>query len=153
MELLKYDDLKDKRTPFLIWKFAETKDDLDLGLRISVYQAQNMKSLEDAYTNCNIYIQDSFFKDYCNGHYKNRHQDIKSALQALTDAVTDKNLRQMHAIREGKSGGAPDLVVNGYTAKRRNITTSIKVAYWKKGNEYRIANMKEHNLVDITEEW
>lgn len=147
------DFLNDKKSPFLIWKLAETKEDIDLGLRISIFQAKNLNYLNDTYTKCNFYIQNSFFADYCDGHYKSRPQDITSTLQAITDAVTDQNLRKMHAIREGKSGAAHDLVVNGYSAKRRDITTSIKVAYWKKGNEYRIANMKEHDLVDISEEW
>lgn len=147
------DFLKNAKTPFLIWKFAESKDDLDLGVRISVYQAKNMTSLDEAYVNYNFVIQQSFYDDFENGHYKNRESDITSTLQALTDAVTDKNLRKMHAIREGKSGASKDLVVNGYDAKRRDITTSIKVAYWKKGKEFRIANMKEHDLVGISEEW
>lgn len=147
------DFLRDENSPFLLWKLAETKDDIDLGLRISVFQTKNMNSLNDVYTTCNFCIQESFFEDYCNGYYKSRPQDITSTIQAVTDAVTDQNLRKMHAIREGKSGAAKDLVVNGYSAKRRDITTSIKVSYWKKGNDYRIANMKEHDLVGISEEW
>ena len=144
--------LKDTNTPFLMCKHAESKKDIELGIRTKIVQLNNLSKIEDTY--CYMFIiQDSFYEDYCNGYYKNRDSDISSTIQAITEAVMDKNLRKMHAIRKGKSGAEEDLVVNEYAAKRRDITTSIKLAYWKKGNKYRIANMKEHDFFDISEEF
>ena len=68
----------------------------------------------------------------------------------MTDAVTDQNLRKVHAIRTGKKGNDPQLKVMDFGAERRDITTSIKLAYWKKGRQYRMANMKEHDFVEPT---
>ena len=144
------DFLKDKETPFLFWKTAERKDDLDLGIRVAVLQRKDEQDLASVYANYDFTLQDSFYEDYCDGHYQNKDQDIRSTIQAITDAVTDQNLRKVHAIRTGKKGNDPQLRVNDYGAERRDITTSIKLAYWKKGREYRIANMKEHDLVEPT---
>ena len=141
--------LKDHFTPFLLWKTAEKKEDLDLGIRVSVYQVKG-GDMASAYSNYNFRIQNSFYEDYCDGHYKSKDQDIRSTIQAVTDAVTEQNLRKMHAIRIGKNGNDPQLVIQNYDAQRRDITTSIKLAYWKKGREFKIANMREHDLVDPT---
>lgn len=144
--------LEDKKTPLLLWRFAEDKTDLELGVRSKICQEKGFKKIGDTYC-CDFTIQNSFFADYLDGHYQNRFSDIRSTINSVYDAITDGRLRQMHSIREGAGGGNKDLVVNGFDAKRRNITTSIKLAYWKKGNRYFIANMKEHDIVDITEEF
>lgn len=141
--------LKDKDTPFFLWKTAERKDDLDLGVRVSILQWKGESDISciDAY---DFRIQDSFYEDYCNGHYQNKDQDIRSTIQAVTDALTEQNMRKVHAIRTGPQGNNPPLVVQDYDAQRRDITTSIKLAYWKKGREFKIANMKEHDFFDPT---
>lgn len=142
--------LKDKETPFLLWKTAEKKSDLDLGIRLEVMQRGGEQDLAFVYDHYDFTIQDSFFEDFCNGHYQSKDQDIRSTIQAMTDAVTDQNLRKVHAIRTGIKGNDPQLKVMDYGAERRDITTSIKLAYWKKGRKYRMANMKEHDFVEPT---
>lgn len=144
------DFLKDKDTPFFLWKTAEKKEDLDLGIRIKVYQVKEEDNLDCVYSNYNFRIQNSFYDDYCDGHYKSKDSDIKSSIQSVTDALTDQNMRKVHAIRTGEHGNNPPLVVQGYDAQRRDITTSIKLAYWKKGKEFKIANMKEHDFFEPT---
>lgn len=144
------DFLKDKASPFLLWKTAEKKEDLDLGIRLSLFQVQEEKNLNCVYFNYNFKIQDSFCKDYINGHYKSKDSDIKSTIQAVTDALRDQNMRKVHAIRTGPEGNNPPLVVQDYFAQRRDITTSIKLAYWKKGRVFKIANMKEHDFFEPT---
>lgn len=106
--------------------------------------------MASAYSGYNFKIQESFYQDYCEGHYKSRDSDIRSTIQSVTDAVTDSNLHKMHAIRTGAKGNNPPLVIQGYDAQRRDITTSIKLAYWKKGREYKIANMREHDFFEPT---
>ncbi len=144
------DFLNDAQTPFLLWKTAEQKDDLDLGVKVSVAQLNGKADVKRICSVFNFTIQNSFYDDYCNGHYQCKDQDVRSAIQAVTDAVTDQNLRQTHAIRTGKKGNDPQLVLNGYGALRREITTSIKLAYWKKGCVYKIANMREHDFFEPT---
>ncbi len=144
------DFLKDKDTPFFLWKTAEKKDDLDLGVRVSLFQVKGESDLDCVYSNYNFRIQNSFYDDYSNGHYMSKDSDIKSTIQAVTDALTDMNMRKVHAIRTGEHGNNPPLVKQGYDAQRRDITTSIKLAYWKKGREFKIANMKEHDFIDPT---
>lgn len=144
------DFLRDAQTPYLLWKTAERKDDLDLGIRVAVLQTGGVSDMNSTYDNYNFVIQNSFYQDYCEGHYQSKDSDIRSTIQAVTDAVTDNNLPKMHAIRTGKHGNDPQLTKNGYDAQRRDITTSIKLAYWKKGREYKIANMKEHDFVECS---
>lgn len=144
------DFLKDSATPFLLWKTAERKGDLDLGIRVSILQYKGEDDMASAYSGYNFKIQESFYQDYCEGHYKSRDSDIRSTIQSVTDAVTDSNLHKMHAIRTGAKGNNPPLVIQGYDAQRRDITTSIKLAYWKKGREYKIANMREHDFFEPT---
>jgi len=144
------DFLSDQTTPFLLWKTAERKDDLDLGVRVSIMQWKGESDISSIYDGYNFKIQDSFYEDYCNGHYQSKDQDIRSTIQTVTEAVTDQKLRQMHAIRTGQKGSNPPLIVQNYDAQRREITTSIKLAYWKKGREYKIANMREHDFFEPT---
>ena len=142
--------LQDKDTPFFLWKTAERKEDLDLGVRVAVMQSFGATDLDSVTANYDFTIQDSFYEDYCDGHYKCKDQDIRSTILSVTEAVTEQNLRQMHAIRTGKKGNDPQLVLHDYGAQRRNITTSIKLAYWKKGRVYKIANMREHDFFEPT---
>lgn len=142
------DFLKDTATPYLLWKTAERKDDLDLGVRVAVLQCRGEDCMGSVYQNYDFTIQDSFYSDYCDGHYKSKDQEIRSTIQAVTDTVTGVNPRKSHAIRTGKKGNDPQLVINDYGAQRRDITTSIKLAYWKKGREFKIANMKEHDFFE-----
>ena len=142
--------LKDDATPFLLWKTAERKKDLELGIRVSVMQLKDESDIERIKSDYRFVIQDSFYEDYCSGHYRSKDQDIRSAIQALTDAVTEQNMRKVHAIRTGKKGNDPQLVINEYGAQRRDITTSLKLAYWKKGREFKIANMREHDFFEPT---
>ena len=144
------DFLKDDATPFLVWKTAERKDDLDLGIRIALFQSNGEPNMANVYKNYKFIIQNSFYDDFCEGHYQSKDSDIRSTIQAVTDAVLENNLQKMHAIRIGKHGNDPQLTKNGYNAQRRDITTSIKLAYWKKGREFKIANMKEHDFVECS---
>lgn len=144
------DFLKDDVTPFLLWKTAECKDDLDLGVRVAVLQLKGEKDLARIYEDYHFVIQNSFYDDYCDGHYKSKDQDIRSTIQSVTDALMDQNMRKVHAIRIGAKGNNPPLVREDYDAQRRDITTSIKLAYWKKGREFKMANMREHDFFEPT---
>ena len=59
-------------------------------------------------------------------------------------------MRKVHAIRRGEHGNEPPLIVQDFDAQRRDITKSIKLAYWKKGQEFKIANMREHDIFEPT---
>ena len=144
------DFLNDIATPFLLWKTAERKDDLDLGIRVAVLQQNKEPDIASVFENYSFMLQDSFYEDYCNGHYKSKDQEIDSTIRSIMDAVTEHNMAKVHAIRIGKSGNDPQLKINNYGAQRRNITTSIKLAYWKKGRELKFANMREHDFFEPT---
>ena len=144
------DFLSDDKTPFLLWKTAERKDDLDLGIRVAAMHVKGECELSEIYKDYSFVMQDSFYKDYCDGHYKNKDQDIRSTIQSVTDAVTEQNMKKVHAIRTGSKGSCPQLVIKDYGAQRRDITTSIKLAYWKKGRELKFANMREHDFFEPT---
>lgn len=144
------DFLNDIATPFLLWKTAERKDDLDLGIRVAVLQQNKEPDIASVFENYSFMLQDSFYEDYCNGHYKSKDQEIDSNIRSIMDAVTEHNMAKVHAIRTGKSGNDPQLKINNYGAQRRNITTSIKLAYWKKGRELKFANMREHDFFEPT---
>ena len=142
--------LNDRATPFLLWKTAEKKDDLDLGIRVSVLQHKAGSDMASVYEDYNFVLQDSFYEDYQNGHYRSKDQDIRSTIQSVTDAVIEQNLVKVHAIRTGKGGNDSQLTINGYGAQRRDITTSIKLSYWKKGRKLKFANMREHDFFEPT---
>ena len=144
------DFLNDTATPFLLWKTALRKDDLDLGIRVAVLQQKGEPDMASVYANYNFVLQNSFYEDYCDGHYQSKDQDIRSTIQSVTDAVTEQNMAKVHAIRTGKNGNDPQLKINDYGAQRRDITTSIKLAYWKKGRELKFANMREHDFFEPT---
>ena len=85
------DFLNDTATPFLLWKTALRKDDLDLGIRVAVMQQKGELDMASVYENYDFVLQNSFYEDYCNGHYQSKDQDIRSTIQSVTDAVTEFN--------------------------------------------------------------
>lgn len=143
------DFLKDAKTPFLIWRFAESKDDLDLGVRISVYQTKNMTSLEETYANCDFTIQDSFYGDYCENRYAERPSDIVSAIDSLTKVVNNVRHGKEHNMRTGPGGNNPYVFHGDFAGMRKNVTTSIKLHYWKKTPVYKFSKIGEHDFFDI----
>lgn len=147
------DFYKDPNVPSLIWKNAETATDLDYGLRIFICQSEKMKNPKELNKICTFYIQDSFFEDYCDGHYNSRPAAITSIMESIRDAVLDRNQKLLHHERIKKTHSPHRILPNGYSALRRNCTTSFKLAFWKKGRDYWIANVKEHDFVHASDEF
>ena len=144
--------LSDTETPIRIWKQAHSKDDIDIGIRVAVYQDQKLDTFDDAYRNYEIVIQDSFYDEFCDNHYVSKDKELRSAILACMYAVTNQNKTLMHDIRGSKCGGSPQLVVNGYGAWRRNSTTSIKITYWKKKERFLLADIGEHDFIEPTQD-
>lgn len=143
------DYLKDAKTPFLIWKYSESKNDIDLGLSIAVLQAENMTCLQDAYTNSKFVIQNSFYEDYCDNHYSERPKDIVSAIDSMVKVIEDIRHGDEHNMRTGPGGNNPYVFHGEYAGMRKNVTTSIKLHYWKNKPSYRFAKIGEHDFYDL----
>lgn len=145
--------LSDSNTPVLLWRFSTCKDDLDLGLRCHLMQLDSFDSIEAVNERYNIILQDSFYEDFCDNNYADRPKDIGSALGSISKA--SKNIRhgKEHNMRTGPGPNDPYLYhgknPDRYSGMRKNVTTSIKLHYWKRDPYYRFAKIGEHDFFDL----
>lgn len=145
--------LNDSDVPVLLWRFSTCKDDLDLGLRSSIMQLDKLSCIDDVAKHYHFILQDSFYEDFCDNHYANREKDIGSAIDSITKAI--KNIRhgKEHNMRIGPGPNDPYLYhgknPDKYSGMRKNVTTSIKLHYWKRTPYYRIAKIGEHDFYDL----
>lgn len=147
--------LKDENTPVLICQNIENKGDLDFAIRVSIYQYKKLKKLGDAYMGFSFYVQDSFFKDFCRNRYPDKESVLRSLMEAMPHTVMNVNLAQRHPLRTGKGGNNPQRKSHDktYLAWRRFVTSSIKMHYWQKDDDFWFANIDEHDFDWILEEF
>jgi hypothetical protein len=139
-----------KNTPFLMWRYAQNKIDLDHGLRCKVLQEIGLTDIDDIDRSFHFVLQDSFYKDFCNNKYASRSSDIKSALDSMLKVVLNVRHGKEHNMRTGKGGNDPYLFHGDYIGMRKNVTTSIKLHYWKREPYYQFANIGEHDFYALT---
>lgn len=136
-------------TPFYMWRYSNSRDDLDFGLRCRVLQEDQNDSIEDVNHNYTILLQESFYDDFCKNRYSQRPSDIRSALDSMMKAVKSIRQGKEHNMRVGP-GGNDDYVFHGtYAGMRKNVTTSIKLHYWRKTPYNKFAKIGEHDFFDI----
>lgn len=145
----------DEDTPVLICQNVEKKGDLDFAIRISLYRYKKLKKLKDAYLGFSFYVQDSFFKDFCRNHYPDQPTVLRSLMEAMPHTLLYMNMGQRHELRTGKGGNNPQRKSKDkkYLAWRRFVTSSVKMHYWQKDEEFWFANIEEHDFDWITEEF
>jgi len=149
----------DSNTPVLMWRYSGCKSDLDYGLRCQVLQDDELDNMADIDSKYHFMLQDSFYEDFCNNHYARKPSDIKSAIDSITKAI--KNIRhgKEHNMRTGPGPNDPYLyhieygehmkIVSKFSGMRKNVTTSIKLMYWKKTPYYQFARIEEHDFYDL----
>lgn len=149
------DFLADNDTPVLICQNTEKKKDLDFAIRVSLYQYKRLTKLKDVYLGFSFYIQDSFFKDFCQNHYADHPTVLRSLMEAMTHTVMSVNMKQRHPLRIGPGGNDPQRLSKDktYAAWRRFVTSSIKMHYWQKNEDFWFANVDEHDFDWIVEEF
>lgn len=147
--------LLDKDAPVIICQEMETKADFDFAVRISIYQIKTPKKFEDLYKLYNYYIQDSFFKDFCRNKFYDDDSLLRSFFEAMPHTMLYMNMGQRHEFRTGKGGNNPQRKSKDkkYLAWRRFVTSSVKMHYWQKDEEFWFANIEEHDFDWITEEF
>lgn len=145
--------LNDGKTPVLLWRFSTCKKDLDLGLRCYVMQFDNLSCIDEVNERYSFVLQDSFYEDFCDNNYANRPKDITSALDSMTKAVKNIHHGKPHNMRTGPGANDPYLYhgqnPDKYSGMRKNVTTSIKLHYWKRDPYYRFAKIGEHDHFDL----
>lgn len=140
---------RDRNTPFLLWRYSICKSDLDIGLRCKILQEEKLDNIEDIEKKYHFSFQDSFYKDFCDNRYANRPSDINSALDSMLKVILDIRHGKEHNMRTSMGGNAPYVFHGDYAGMRKNITTSIKLHYWKKTPYYQFAKIGEHDFFDI----
>lgn len=147
--------LLDKETPVVICQEMETKADLDFAIRIATYQIKTPKKFEELYKLYNFYVQDSFFKDFCRNKFYDDDSLLRSIFEAMPHTLLYMNMGQRHDLRTGKGGANKQRKSKDkkYLAWRRYVTTSVKMHYWQKDEEFWFANIEEHDFDWITEEF
>lgn len=148
------DFLRKPDTPSRLWRMAENREDLELGLRVAIYQHHEIDELKEALDNYKFVVQASFWDNYVKNKYADRQKDIESTIKSMTNVVLEIYEGNEHNWRTGKKGSNPYMYHkdnNGveYAAMRKNVTTSIKLHYWKKSPWFRFANIGEHDFEDF----
>ncbi len=75
----------------------------------------------------------------------------KRVIRSLLLTIREQQLDKTHHLREGQSGGEPQLrrVKDGSGAWRRDIDYEYHLHYWKNGNEIEFAVVVPHNVFGI----
>jgi len=140
---------KDRNTPVDILTKSETMDDLNLAIRVSVYQNGNLQKVMDAFDNYDFRIQNSFHKDYTTNHYLSQPTFLTSFKDSMSHALLNMNLVDLEDFRTGKGGNNPQKkhqTENGiWLAWRWKVTESVSFQYWRLDKKYKFANIGEHD--------
>ncbi len=141
-------------TPFVMWKYSSSKSDLDFGLRCMVMQEGHYDCIADIDNTCHFMLQDSFYEDFCNNHYDSKDACINSALDSIFKVIKDIRHGKEHNMRTGRGGNDPYLYHKedtgaSFSGMRKNVTTSIKLHYWKRTPYYKFAKIGEHDCFDL----
>jgi len=135
-------------TSALILRNHREKEDVDLAARVAVYQRGDRKKVMDVFSNYQFYIQDSFYQDFCVAHYESQPNFLSSFTNAIGNCLTGTQIRDREAYRTGRGGNNPQMKHDGYWAWRWFVTKSVKMQYWQRGQDYRFANIKEHDIFE-----
>lgn len=138
----------DNDTSTVILRNHKKKSDIDLAVRVAVYQRGDRKKVMDVFSNYQFYIQDSFYQDFCGAHYESQPNFLGSFTNAMGNCLTGTQERDREDFRTGKGGNNSQLKKNGYAAWRWFVTKSVKMQYWQKEKDYRFANIKEHDIYE-----
>lgn len=140
------DFFKDSKTPLTILHQTDTKDDLSLAIRVSVYQKGSLKKVADSIDKYHFVIQDSFLKEFNTNHYQVNDSLLNSLMEAMSHTLLGvNNEKKREDFRTGIGGNNPQLTHGNYLAWRRYVTTSVKYQYWQSEDEFRFANIGEHD--------
>lgn len=141
--------LRNMTTPLLMWRYSICKHDLDFGLRCKLLQEEKFEKIVDIEEKYHFAFQDSFYKDYCDNRYASRPSDINSALDSIFKVIINVRHGNEHNMRTGRGGNNPYVHHNDFIGMRKNITTSIKLHYWKNTPYYQFAKIGEHDFFDL----
>ena len=140
---------KDKNTPVDILTKSDTIDDIDLAIRVSVYQNGNLKKVMDSFDNFNFKIQNTFHKDYLGNHYLSQPSFLTSFKDSMSHSLLNMNLVDLEDYRTGKGGNNPQKkhsTEDGmWEAWRWKVTSSVSFQYWRLNDMYKFANIGEHD--------
>lgn len=140
------DYFKGTETPLKICRYSADRQDLDLAVRIALFQQGGHKSIADVFKGYSFYIQKSYYKDFDRAHYSTDASFLRSWLEAMTEILQNKHLDKREDYRTGKGGNNPQQFHGQYAAWRWYVTQSVKMQYWQKDKNYRFANVKEHDI-------
>lgn len=144
-----YDFWHDDQSPYILFKQAESRDDIALGVLISTYQYEGLLLIEEAYKKYDFKVQPSFYDDY-KAEFQTQDGYTRKIIVSMTTALAESILSITHPLREGKQSTKPDKVRKGYSAERRDCTRGVHTHYWKKGCRLLFANVGEHDDMEIS---
>lgn len=139
----------DDQSPYILFKQAESRDDIALGVLISTYQYEGLLLIDEAYKKYDFNVQPSFYDDY-KACYQSQDGYTRKIITSMTTALAESILNISHPLREGKQPTKPDKVRKGYLAERRDCTRGVHTHYWKKGCRLLFANVGEHDDMEIS---
>ena len=140
---------KDKNTPVDILSKSDSIQDIELAIRVSVYQNGSLGKVMDAYDKFNFKLQNSFHKDYLSNHYLSQPSFLTSFKDSMSHSLLNKNLLDLEDFRTGKGGNNPQKKHSTrdgvWEAWRWKVTTSVSFQYWRLNERYKFANVGEHD--------
>lgn len=140
---------KNKSTPVDILTKSDSVEDLNLAIRVSVYQNGQLPKIMEAFDNYDFKIQDSFHKDYTTNHYLSQPTFLSSFKDSMSHSLLNMNLNDLEDFRTGKGGNNPQKkhpTNSGvWEAWRWKVTESVSFQYWRIKDKYKFANIGEHD--------
>lgn len=140
---------KNKNTPVDILSKSDSIQDIELAIRVTVYQNGNLGKVMDAYDKFNFKLQNSFHKDYLSNHYLSQPSFLASFKESMSHSLLNKNLVDLEDFRTGKGGNNPQKKHSTgdgvWEAWRWKVTSSVSFQYWRLNERYKFANVGEHD--------
>lgn len=142
------DFFSDAKMPLSILRQTKTKKDMELAIRVSIYQncGKDKKKIADS-LKYDFTIQDSFWGNFVDAHYSVNDTVLNSLAEAMSHTMLAiNNGHNREDFRTGKGGNNPQLThEGGFSAWRRFVTSSVKMQYWQKDEYFKFANIGEHD--------
>lgn len=131
--------------PIFTWKNAESENDFNLAIEVSIYQRTGKRI-----TNKNWMFGKDFILNVKELGFG--HEDIKINMlfKALLDAILQENMGAVHALRTGSGANTPTVTRGTDQACRRDVNREFHLHYWKNKKIIEFANVGVHNTMHIT---
>lgn len=150
LHVINFKEFCSKIEPAVIWINAQSDMCFRMSVCINVFQLKGELDYIYQENQPNFVLYESFIKSIKSLNFHKEKTKVDVLLRALCEEILNINMKDTHALRDGKSGGNEQVSHKGYLAWRRDVDYDYHLHYWRKGNELIFTDVVPHNVFNIT---